>query len=403
MARIRKLSGLEIDEVSLVDRPANQHGLVAIAKRAPEDSMGIFDAEGFEVDESDLEHGDTVYDESGQEFVYVEDGAGLAEGDEGASFDDTEEGVYYGDEYTNASDEDLVGVGKAFLPARLRAGGRLARSRTRDAARGTRALGAGAASAAGDSARGAFRSASSNARGGFQGVTRGLQGQGVGSLRGPGGAFRSATGFETGANTAGRHVRSNRVAYGVGAGGAGVAGGGAAYGNSRRKVNKSLGEQVLVELSKAMNDGEREEIIAKALDLVDDQQGQIDQLHSVVSKLVDARESEDYTTIAQQYELPVDPGELGGVLKRASRHLSDRDLAVLDRILSVSGEAVAKSYDEVGFGGLGGPSEIMDQVAAIAGEAVSKTEAGALTPEQAVVAVFDANPQAYDEYLQERY
>ena len=30
--QVKRLSNLEIDEISLVDRPANQHGLVAIAK-----------------------------------------------------------------------------------------------------------------------------------------------------------------------------------------------------------------------------------------------------------------------------------------------------------------------------------------------------------------------------------
>jgi hypothetical protein len=30
---VKRLYDLEIDEISLVDRPANQHGLVAIAKR----------------------------------------------------------------------------------------------------------------------------------------------------------------------------------------------------------------------------------------------------------------------------------------------------------------------------------------------------------------------------------
>ena len=32
MSRVRKLTDIEIDEVSVVDRPANQHGLIAFSK-----------------------------------------------------------------------------------------------------------------------------------------------------------------------------------------------------------------------------------------------------------------------------------------------------------------------------------------------------------------------------------
>jgi hypothetical protein len=76
---IKKLFDLEIDEVSVVDRPANQHGLIAFAKndeglneegQVPE----VFDENGDSVDVDVLEHGDVVYDTEGNEFVFVEDG-----------------------------------------------------------------------------------------------------------------------------------------------------------------------------------------------------------------------------------------------------------------------------------------------------------------------------------------
>ena len=61
---VKRLSQLEIDEVSLVDRPANQHGLVAIAKNDQEDAMpDLFDAEGTPVELEDLQVGDFVYDD----------------------------------------------------------------------------------------------------------------------------------------------------------------------------------------------------------------------------------------------------------------------------------------------------------------------------------------------------
>lgn len=85
MSRVRKLTDIEIDEVSVVDRPANQHGLIAFSKSVhgdgfdneegtmPPDADVIYDVEGDEVDPGLLEHGDVVYDESGNEYVFVEE------------------------------------------------------------------------------------------------------------------------------------------------------------------------------------------------------------------------------------------------------------------------------------------------------------------------------------------
>jgi hypothetical protein len=49
----------------------------------------------------------------------------------------------------------------------------------------------------------------------------------------------------------------------------------------------------------------------------------------------------------------------------------------------------------------GTESSIVNQIYALAGDAVSKSEAG-LTQEQAVTALFSANPTAYDEYEAEQ-
>lgn len=69
------LSDIEIDEISLVDRPANQHARVAIAKRAPEEDTvpELFNEKGEAVDVETLEIGDVVYDSDGQGFVMQEE------------------------------------------------------------------------------------------------------------------------------------------------------------------------------------------------------------------------------------------------------------------------------------------------------------------------------------------
>ena len=75
IAKRTMLSDLEIDEVSTVDRPANQHGLIAFAKSLgvgddnQEDNMSlmsdetvVYDAEGEPLGLDDLEHGDYLKD-----------------------------------------------------------------------------------------------------------------------------------------------------------------------------------------------------------------------------------------------------------------------------------------------------------------------------------------------------
>lgn len=71
MARkVKELRDLEIDEISLVDKGANQHARTVIAKRHDEeDKMDeYFDAEGNPVDVASLELGDVVYDADGEAF-----------------------------------------------------------------------------------------------------------------------------------------------------------------------------------------------------------------------------------------------------------------------------------------------------------------------------------------------
>ena len=79
---VSKLMDLDIDEVSLVDRGANQHSLVAFSKSLDEastleDSMSVdvavYSETGEEVDVDTLEHGDTVFDAEGNTYVVVDE------------------------------------------------------------------------------------------------------------------------------------------------------------------------------------------------------------------------------------------------------------------------------------------------------------------------------------------
>ena len=352
--KVRKLSGLEIDEVSLVDRPANQHGVVAFAKRDEENQMDpIFDAEGDEVDPSTLQHGDVVYTDpvGGEELVFV------ADGEPGEGLGEVDDGQYDEGEQYQVDDRQFedAGVGKSLFPlsgSKVKAAGRLARSEVGGKARGAR-----------------------NA---------------VTSTR--------ARGWATAGGMQGRALASNRAVQ-AGAGGAAVAGGAGYVGGRRREVGKSFGEEVRVALSKALTADEQADVIAKALDQVGVIAQQNAELQEMVGALIEDRELDDYGEIAKGYEgLPVDPQEFGGILHRVADVLEPDQLATLDRVFKAAGDAGL--YEELGYGGPGSPAganEVLEQVYALAGQTVGKSQGG-ISPEQAVTAIFEANPAAYDEY-----
>lgn len=370
MARtVKRLHDLEIDEVSLVDRPANQHAAVAFSKRDEEDSMpGIYDAEGVEVFEDELAHGDVVYDDSGNEFVFVDDAAAAELGGDGTSaelddqydFDAADEGAYEG---------ELAGVGKAFAP-RLRARGRLGRMGVRQAAINTRV----------DLAAGAHRSR--------QAANSAL-------------SSRTSRAVDRTKAWGQQSLSDNPRRWAGGAAGgtalAGAGGGGVAYGH-RDGIKKSLGDSVLEQLSKSLDDGDRDEVIAKAMDLVEEANLRAARAEQIAKSLADERDLDGYRQVAAGYGLPVDPDELGGVLKRAAEVLPDRDVAVLDRLFSAAGEQ-SVMFDELGYNGSSSGSNLLDEVNALALETVGKS---GLSQEAATVALFEANPAAYDEYLREQ-
>jgi hypothetical protein len=179
----------------------------------------------------------------------------------------------------------------------------------------------------------------------------------------------------------------------AGAGGAGAAGG---YGG--HKVGKSFGGQVLEELSKALNDDERDTVISKAMDVVEDIAKRNDELEQVVAGLLDDREHEGFLEVAKGYEVPVEADELASVLHKAAAYMDDDELAVLDRVLTGASEITKSYFEEVGYGGQV-QSDILAQVEAIADNAVvSKGAELGLTREQAIASLFENNPAAYDAY-----
>ena len=97
-----KLSDLQIDEISLVYKGANQHSRVAIAKSfdgQQEETVEIYDQAGNPVDPDTLEVGDIVFNDEGEAFQYTDE-------DE----DDTEDA----DEYEPELETVGKGIGSAL-------------------------------------------------------------------------------------------------------------------------------------------------------------------------------------------------------------------------------------------------------------------------------------------------
>lgn len=336
---VKQLFDLEIDEVSVVDRPANQHGLITFAKSAglleaeQEELMGedeIYDVDGAEVDPDVLEHGDVVYDADGNEYVFVEEDV---------------------DEEAESADDDEVGKGW---------------------------LGIGAKQLAGDTKRAGAA------------IGQGLK---FGARRGnPAAAGTDAYGRANrfGAKVWGQRSNLSRAAIV----GTPTAAGVGAVGYETTK--KSLGDEILEELSKAVNDTDRDEIIAKALDEVEVYKAQANQMAEAMAALEDERVEEAFIAKAAEYNLPVSPEVLGPILKAVAEVLSDEELDILDQLFEAVGDTL---YDEVGYVGDTSNYSVLDQVNAYAGELVGKAD---MTSAEAVVKAFEDNPAAYEAYLAEQ-
>lgn len=342
---VKRLYDIEIDEISLVDRPANQHGVVAIAKRHQEEDMpGLFDADGDEVNENELEVGDYVYDEDGNEFVVTPD-------DDEETTGGFQEQLAFDDEY----DDEPMLVGKAATDSLLR--------------RGQKTVAGWRSHKAGETP---LSFADEDFTSGHK-----LRGRAV----------------ERAGKEKERFMR-NRPAYIAGATG-GTVGAAEGHRRGRRGVHKSLGSEVYEELSKALGQDDRDQVISKMADQVEIYKSQAEQAMALAEELAYERELEAYTEIAKGYNLPVDPTRLGQILKNAADTLPDEDLADLDRLL----QAQSEMYEEIGTNGSMATSNVMEQVNAMALQTVGKAD---ISESEAVVALFAANPAAYDEYLTEQ-
>lgn len=273
--RVRELSDIEIDEISLVDRPANPHATVTIAKRATEEEIvpdiEIFSEDGQRLDENELKHGDVVFDAEKNPYMYVED----EEAEETAP-------------ESQAKTKEPVGAGIS----------------------------------------------------------------------------KSADPFG-------------------------------------KTEGKSLGERVREDLSKAMTEMDRDEVISKALDEISKADERARAAEEIAKSERTLRLEKEYIAKAATYQLPLEAEDLGPVLMRMAETMSYEDCSVVAKALDAASEAFEYLQGEIGFDGGGSNNEVLGRVDAYLDEQVSKASEP-VNKAAAMESFFDTNPDAYDEYVSSR-
>lgn len=342
--RVRALSKMDYDEVSLVDVPANQHALVMITKRHDEGAdmtapAEFFDPETLEpLDEADLQTGDVVMgdDERLYEYTAPEDVDEFAES----------ELVHKG-----PTDEFRYGLKAGRIMghgSREATGGRKTERASDYISRGGRARRAGA--------RAGFYNATTSGR------TKALHGA-------------AATGV---------------VGAGVGA-----------EEGARRHYSKSFSSEIAKALAEATSDADRDYVIEEFAKRFEDQQAELDQLAEIAKSERDQRLEAQYIEVAKSMALPEDPDVLGPVLKRMSDVMDKDDVAIIAKLLdSVSGIL----YEEFGYEGFGpdtGSGDMADAEAA-AEARIAKANGQPISKAAGIEQYYAENPDAYEEYMANR-
>jgi len=381
--RANRLSHLEIDEVSTVDVDANGYAKFSFSKagegpQIQEDSMPeqtFYDDDGDPVDVEDLEQGDVVRDESGAEFVFVEDEI---------------------DEHADASGYASVGKALGARAAFIERGAANAAARRKIAPKVANVAGKKSGWAL-DEAAGQMKREAHGA--GSRARQAGAYARGIpASMPGSVGVARAREQLGRGV---GRVAAQPGLYGGLAAGGAGLAGGGYTLGrrSNQPAFAKSSGDRLLEDLSKALTDTDRDEVIAKALDQVSALEGSNAEIAKALDDERELRLSNEFFSKALEYNLPIAADDFGPILKSlyTGTPLTDAELADLDEVFKAVGSYL---YEEIGSLGDTSNGSVMDEVDQIASQVVAKT-GGQLTEEQAFAAALDANPYAYDEYLKE--
>ena len=176
---------------------------------------------------------------------------------------------------------------------------------------------------------------------------------------------------------------------------------GVAKGLFGKTESKSLGEQVREDLSKALTEMDRDEVISKALDEISKADERARNAEEIAKAERTLRLTKDYVSKAATYNLPIEAEDLGPVLMRMADTMSYEDCTVIAKALDAASEAYDYISSEIGTEGGGDNNEVISQVNSMIDATVSKGEAG-VSKAAAMENFFDTTPAAYDEYISSR-
>jgi hypothetical protein len=154
-------------------------------------------------------------------------------------------------------------------------------------------------------------------------------------------------------------------------------------------------EEILKALTGLSSDEERDQVIAKALGRVEEVEKALAKQTEIAKAERDARLTKDYVAKAAEYNVPVDPRELGPVLYRMAETMSFEDCSVIAKCLETAGEML---FQEVGFKGSGDNADPMAVIEGLSAEIGKSADGKGPSLEE----ILDSNPQAYDEYLRDQ-
>lgn len=155
------------------------------------------------------------------------------------------------------------------------------------------------------------------------------------------------------------------------------------------------------QLSKALTEGDRDEVLSKALGEIAKFEQRTSQAEQIAKAERDLRLNREYIAKAAEYNVPVDPQELGPVLKSMweaeAEHkvLPEGSCAVIHKALATAGQIL---FQELGYEGPIDAANGEEQVEAYINERVGKSDVSK-SRDQLALDFYRDNPRAYDDYV----
>lgn len=156
----------------------------------------------------------------------------------------------------------------------------------------------------------------------------------------------------------------------------------------------------LSELSKNLEDEETREAISKAQELITKANERAEEAERIAKEERDTRLAREYVEKAKGYShLPVNPDEFGPVLKALDESLDEEQREMLTKALKAANDTVANAglFDEIGKRGSAG----YEAISKADGLAIEKAKEEGISKEEALSKVYDEHPELYDEYVTE--